>query len=238
MSVQEHREEAAELAHNVCAITGRELPRHDLVSLEAIRPNLAKRILKAHPDLPSNALIAHSIIAEYRAQYVEELLESELGELSELEKKVAQSLATHETLTENIEEEYAEKRTLGEWLADQLAGFGGSWTFILAFGALLVVWMLINTLEGVGAFDAYPFILLNLVLSCLAALQAPVIMMSQKRQEAKDRLRSRNEYLVNLKAEFEIRSLHEKMDHLLNRQWQRLLDIQQMQLDILEERNQ
>ena len=86
-----------------------------------------------------------------------------------------------------------------------------------------------------AVFDPYPFILLNLVLSCLAAIQAPIIMMSQKRQEAKDRLRSENDYRVNLKAEFEIRHLHEKLDHLINRQWERLAEIQQIQLEIMED---
>ena len=99
------------------------------------------------------------------------------------------------------------------------------------------VWMVINIIEGdLRAFDPYPFILLNLLLSCLAAIQAPVIMMSQKRQEAKDRLRSENDYRVNLKAELEIRHLHEKMDYLIQRQWQRLTEIQQLQLEIMQEK--
>ncbi|MGE0767542.1 MAG: DUF1003 domain-containing protein [Hyphomicrobiaceae bacterium] len=238
MSAPDDRQGAPYDDVGACAISGQRLPRSELVNLDAIRPNLARRILKEHPTLSPNAWVAHSAIARYRAQYVEELLEAELGELSELERKVAQSLATHETLTANTEEEYAEKRTFGEALADGLASFGGSWTFILSFGGVLAIWITINTAEGPNAFDVYPFILLNLVLSCLAALQAPVIMMSQKRQEAKDRLRSHNDYQVNLKAEFEIRSLHEKIDHLLNRQWQRLLDIQQLQLDIMQERRQ
>lgn len=236
MSVSGHHDATSSNDHHTCAISGRHLPRHELMSLDAIRPNLATRILKDHPELRPDSLISHQEVARYRAHYVEELLEAELGELSELEKNVAQSLATHATLAENTEEEYAEKRSVGEWMADLLASFGGSWTFIIAFAAVLIVWITINSAEGAHAFDAYPFILLNLILSCLAAIQAPVIMMSQKRQEAKDRLRSRNDYQVNLKAELEIRSLHEKIDHLLNRQWQRLLDIQQLQLDIMQER--
>jgi uncharacterized membrane protein len=109
--------------------------------------------------------------------------------------------------------------------------------FILSFLMLLGVWMAYNVTRGAGgAFDPYPFILLNLVLSCLAALQAPIIMMSQKRQEAKDRLRSLNDYQVNLKAELEIRHLHEKLDHLISKQWQRLAEIQQLQLEIIQER--
>jgi uncharacterized membrane protein len=121
-------------------------------------------------------------------------------------------------------------------MSDRLASFGGSWTFISLFGVVLLVWMGFNiVVVGVSKFDPYPFILLNLVLSCLAAIQAPIIMMSQKRQEAKDRLRSENDYRVNLKAELEIRHLHEKMDHLLTRQWERLAEIQQIQLDAMQE---
>lgn len=221
----------------ICAISGRHRSRRDLVDLEAVRPNLADRIRKAHPNLPAGALVAHDEVAKVRSQYMEELLKAELGELSELERKVAESLATHATLAENIEEEYEDKRSLGERLSDRLASFGGSWSFILIFGATMGAWIALNLVRGDKlAFDPYPFILLNLVLSCLAAIQAPIIMMSQKRQESKDRLRSFNDYQVNLKAELEIRHLHEKVDHLLNKQWQRLLDIQKLQLEILEER--
>ena len=119
-------------------------------------------------------------------------------------------------------------------MSDALAAFGGSWAFLTSFAALLLGWMMLNLVQGeTKAFDPYPFILLNLVLSCLAAVQAPIIMMSQKRQEAKDRLRSINEYQVNLKAELEIRHLHEKVDYLITKQWQRLAEIQQIQLEIM-----
>ncbi|HSA81745.1 MAG TPA: DUF1003 domain-containing protein, partial [Geminicoccaceae bacterium] len=119
---------------------------------------------------------------------------------------------------------------------DAIAAFGGSWTFILLFGAVILVWVLINAVALLARpFDPYPFILLNLVLSCLAAVQAPIIMMSQNRQEARDRLRSENDYRVNLKAELEIRHLHEKLDHLLQHQWERLMEIQQIQIELMNE---
>jgi uncharacterized membrane protein len=170
-------------------------------------------------------------------KYVEELLEHEHGEFTELERQVAASIANHDTIAENVEEEYAEDRTFGEKLSDHLASFGGSWAFLITFGVLLVIWMAINLVMGeTRAFDAYPFILLNLILSCIAAIQAPIIMMSQKRQEAKDRLRALNDYRVNLKAELEIRHLHEKLDHLISKQWQRLAEIQRMQLEIMQEK--
>jgi len=126
--------------------------------------------------------------------------------------------------------------TLGEKMADGLASFGGSWTFLIIFGSILFIWIGLNSILLLKKpFDPYPFFLLNLVLSCIAAVQAPVIMMSQNRQEAKDRLRSQHNYQVNLKAELEIRQLHDKIDHLLSHQWERLVEIQQIQIDLLSE---
>lgn len=223
-------------AKSPCALTGRELPRRQLINLETVRPNLAERVRRDHPDLPPDALIAKSELARYRSLYVEELLRDETGDISDLDRRVADSLATNEMLSENVEEEFAEKRTFGEIVSDHLASFGGSWMFIISFLMLLGVWIAFNLARGTETFDPYPFILLNLILSCVAALQAPVIMMSQKRQEAKDRLRSLNDYQVNLKAELEIRHLHEKLDHLISKQWQRLAEIQQLQLEIMQDR--
>ncbi|MGE0752541.1 MAG: DUF1003 domain-containing protein [Variibacter sp.] len=225
--------EKAKKAH--CAITHRARPRKDLIRLDALRPALAECVRAEHPDLPDDALIDRREINRYRSQYVENLLKAEHGEFSELDRQVAESIANQETIAANIEQEFDEKRSLGERLSDALATFGGSWAFLIAFAAFLMAWMIFNFYEGNNAFDAYPFILLNLVLSTVAAVQAPIIMMSQKRQETKDRLRSLNDYRVNLKAELEIRHLHEKMDHLIMRQWQRLAEIQQIQLELMQE---
>ncbi len=220
----------------VCAISGKERPRRDIVSLDMVRPTLAERIRRDHPQLAPDAFISLAELAHYRTLYVEELLKEEHGELTELDRQVAESIAKQETLAENVDEEFEEKWTLGERLSDHLASFGGSWSFITMFGVVLAVWMAFNIFAiEADRFDPYPYILLNLVLSTLAAIQAPIIMMSQKRQEAKDRLRSQNDYLVNLKAELEIRHLHEKVDHLLSRQWQRLAEIQQMQLELMQD---
>ena len=145
-------------------------------------------------------------------------------------------MAREETVARDVEAAWGDRRTVGEKVADVVADFGGSWTFIGAFFAVIALWMAFNVWVATRAvFDPYPFILLNLALSCLAAIQAPIIMMSQKRQESKDRLRSENDYRVNLKAELEIRHLHEKLDHLLNRQWERLAEIQQIQLEIMQD---
>jgi uncharacterized membrane protein len=217
-----------------CAVTGKDRPRRDLVSLDDVRPSLAERIRADHPDMPHDALISRSELARYRTTYVEELLKEEHGELTELDRQVAESIANHDTIAENVDEEYEDDRTLGERLSDHLAAFGGSWTFIILFAVVMAVWIVYNAVVIIDdRFDPYPYILLNLILSTLAAIQAPIIMMSQNRQEAKDRLRSDSDYRVNLKAELEIRHLHEKMDHLISRQWQRLAEIQQMQLELM-----
>lgn len=166
------------------------------------------------------------------ASHIEDLIINEKEELG----AILELIKTRETLAENINESYDEQLTLGDRLADKIADFGGSWKFILSFLGFLMLWMLVNVLLAAKAFDPYPFILLNLCLSCVAALQAPVIMMSQKRQEERDRLRAENDYKVNLKAELEIRSLHEKLDHLLLNKWDHLIEIQKIQLSILEQK--
>jgi len=154
------------------------------------------------------------------------MLRQEKGELTALEHDAVESLREHDILSQNVNSSVDDKWTFGQRLADHVASFGGSWRFIIIFASVLVVWILTNTLLiGDKPFDPFPFILLNLVLSCLAAIQAPIIMMSQNRVEAKDRLTAVNDYRVNLKAELEIRHLHSKIDLLLTHQWQRLLEI-------------
>ena len=219
-----------------CQICGRTGKQAQLVPAALVRSALAERIAKAHPAWSADGFICTTDLNRARGAYVQSLLEDERGDLTSLERSVVESLARHETLSENVEAEFQKKLTLGERLADQIADFGGSWIFICLFGGFILVWVLINTLVLImRPFDPYPFILLNLFLSCLAAIQAPVIMMSQNRQEARDRLRSENDYRVNLKAELEIRHLHEKLDHLLQHQWERLMEIQQIQIDLMNE---
>ena len=217
-----------------CAICGE--ATREPIAFGVVRPSLAAGLAAAHPNLTANDVICRKHLTEHRTRYVEQLLERERGELSELERQVIESLAREETVARDVEAAWAGKRTFGERVSDFVADFGGSWKFIISFFIVLLVWITFNAWMATKAvFDPYPFILLNLVLSCLAAIQAPIIMMSQKRQEAKDRLRSENDYRVNLKAEFEIRHLHEKLDHLINRQWERLAEIQQIQLEIMED---
>ncbi len=156
--------------------------------------------------------------------------------LSEREQKVIRHFAERLHVSRNINHEFEGKLTFGQRLADKVASFGGSWTFIIIFAAVLLSWVLLNSFilaRRGDSFDPYPYILLNLFLSMLAAIQAPIIMMSQNRQAAKDRLDAAHDYEVNLKAELEILSLHEKMDELREAKWAELISLQQEQIRLL-----
>ena len=220
--------------HRTCAVCNKSLPRYNIVSGEVIRKEIADEILKSCPDWSPDKFICKGDLTEFRGKYVHSLLESEKGELTSLEHEVVRSLREHELLSSNVDAEFERKWSFGERLADRIATFGGSWAFLICFGVFLFIWIGMNSLVLLlRPLDPYPFIFLNLLLSCLAAIQAPVIMMSQNRQEAKDRIRSQHDYQVNLKAELEIRHLHEKIDHLLSHQWERLVQIQELQLELL-----
>ncbi len=220
-----------------CAITKQQKRSYDVVPISNIRPGVLNLIKVQYPDLPQDGYISKEIAAKFRREYIEDVLQMEKGELSKLDKEVLESIAQEQIISENTENEYDKKITFGDKLSDRIASFGGSWAFIISFGLVLFGWIAINGYALSGrAFDPFPFILLNLVLSTIAALQAPVIMMSQNRKEEKDRLRSENDYQVNLKAELEIKHLHEKLDNLTQHQWQRLLEIQQLQVDLMEEK--
>ncbi len=223
---------------NACSISGKPTPLNALVHFQNLRPSLADRILKDYPSLKPTSQISKSEVDRYRMIYVEDMLRAEHGELSKLDKQVAKSLHDNDTIAENIDQTYGEAMSFPDRLSDRLAKFGGSWRFLIGFAVVLTCWMALNTvLIGHFAFDPYPFIFLNLILSCLAAVQAPVILMSQRRSEEKDRLRAQSDYRVNLKAELEIRHLHEKLDHLISKQWQRLSEIQQLQLESMQMNN-
>ena len=223
-------------ATEVCQICKAEKPQRELVPAEFVRPGLLQLIEKEHPQWQPNGFICTADLNRYRMTYVRQVLETEVGEISALENDVLESLKKNELLSTNIYADFDAKLTRGEMLADRLATFGGSWRFIILFGLVLFVWIGVNSFALLNRpFDPYPFILLNLLLSCLAALQAPIIIMSQNRMEARDRLRAEHDYKINLKAELEIRHLHEKLDHLLKQQWTRLLEIQEIQLELMKE---
>jgi uncharacterized membrane protein len=193
-------------------------------------------IKSEHPDFNTDSYITLAELNQYRRLYLTSLIIQEKGELAIIDEDVMDAIKNNAILSENIQEEIETELSFGEKIADKVATFGGSWTFIIAFFSFILIWMLINIFVLASKpFDPYPFILLNLILSCLAAIQAPIIMMSQNRQEQKDRQRSEHDYKINLKAELEIKLLSEKIDHLLVHQNKKLLEIQEVQTDYLED---
>lgn len=220
----------------LCSICGGAFQIRNLTPAAAVSDNVTREILQDHPHWIPEGFVCRADLNDYRSKYVHSLLQSEKGDVTALETEIVNSLRDHDILSKHVEATFDQQWSSGERLADQIASFGGSWTFLVLFGVFLAIWVLTNSVVLLGRpFDPYPFILLNLILSCLAAIQAPIILMSQNRQEAKDRLRSQHDYQVNLKAELEIRHLHEKIDHLLRHQWERLAQIQEVQLDLLSE---
>jgi uncharacterized membrane protein len=215
-------------------LSGKTFPITQKITGHAVRQCIYDEIKKDYPDFNLQNLLSIEELNHYRNQYIQNALTKELGTLTDLEKQVIQTLQNDELITDKLSEEKKENITYGQKLADKVATFGGSWTFISIFAIFLLVWMIINAIVLANrSFDPYPFILLNLILSCLAAIQAPIIMMSQNRQEQKDRERAKNDYMINLKSEMEIRLLHEKMDHLIINQQEKLMEIQQIQVDMM-----
>ncbi|ANH81128.1 hypothetical protein A8C56_09190 [Niabella ginsenosidivorans] len=195
--------------------------KDESVSCRSLRPALFEFIRSDRPDLKRSDTISYNELNEYKVRYISKYLLRDIHHLSELEDNVISSMTNQTVISDMIDEDEdtRKKATFGQRLADKVSAFGGSWTFIIAFILFLLAWIAVNYywLRNRG-FDPYPFILLNLILSCLAALQAPIIMMSQNRQEAKDRERSKMDYMVNLKSELEVRILHEKLDQVLANQ--------------------
>lgn len=224
--------------HFRCAVCKQQKNRSEIFPGTVIRAPITALIQEEVPDWQDDQYICQKDLDRLRNQYVTRSLTQERGELTALETQVLKSLQDLETISEDTNAALDQQRTFGQQVADTVANFGGSWIFILSFFFFLFGWILLNTvvLSGKNIFDPYPYILLNLGLSCLAAIQAPIIMMSQNRQEARDRLRGEHDYRVNLKSELEIRHLNAKMDLLLNHLWMQLLEIQTMQLDSIQEK--
>jgi len=215
-------------------LSGKEFPALEKVSATTIRHSILELIQQENPKFTHESFLSKSELNVYREKYLSGFMANEIGELSELEKTVLSSLTGNTTLTDKLDGDEPQNLSVGQRIADKVASFGGSWTFIISFGVFIFIWININVFWMVNkSFDPYPFILLNLILSCIAALQAPVIMMSQNRQEEKDRERGKKDYMINLKSELEIRTLHEKIDHLIMDQQQELLELQKDQIDMM-----
>lgn len=220
-----------------CVLCGHRGRRADLVRVETVRPQVSAHAAEHHRDRwTGSGYVCHRCLNGERLHYVTERLMQEKGALSAVEEEVAKRAGLHVTIARNIDQQFESDVTFGQRAADAVARIGGSWPFVITFLVFLVVWMATNSLLLVQrSFDPYPYILLNLVLSCIAALQAPIIMMSQNRQAARDRVESSHDYETDLKAEIEIASLHDKIDHLLRVQWERMVELQQVQIDLLTE---
>jgi uncharacterized membrane protein len=217
-------------------ISNNEIKSGEEVKAHYVRESIFNLIKSEYSGFNEDCYISLDELNHYRRQYLSSLITQETGEIDALDKDVMEAIRNNSVLSENIEEAIEENFTLGQRLADKIATFGGSWTFIIIFFVFILAWMGINIwILVTKSFDPFPFILLNLILSCLAAIQAPIIMMSQNRKEQKDRLRGENDYKINLKAEIEIKLLGEKIDHMIVHQNKKLLEIQEIQTDYLED---
>lgn len=212
------------------------LPEEEAISAADIREEIFKFIQANYPGFSKESFISVNELNRFRRLYMSYLISQEKGEMAFIDRDVMTAIEQNSILSENIETDIEGEITFGQRMADRIATFGGSWSFIILFFSFIVVWIGVNVwVLAAKPFDPYPFILLNLMLSCLAAIQAPIIMMSQNRQEQKDRLRSEHDYKINLKAELEIKLLSEKIDHLLVHHNKKLLEIQELQTDYLED---
>ncbi len=217
-------------------ISKKEIPKGEEVKGFDIREGIYNLIKSEFSDFNPGDFITIDELNQYRRHYLTSLIIQEKGEVAMIDRNVMDAIKNNSILSENIQDEIEAELTFGQKLADRVAAFGGSWTFIVAFFTFILLWMGVNIwFLTTQPFDPFPFILLNLILSCLAAIQAPIIMMSQNRQEQKDRQRGEHDYKINLKAELEIKLLGEKIDHLLVHQNKNLLEIQEVQTDYLED---
>jgi len=217
-------------------ISKQQIQKGEEVKGQDIREGIFNLVKSEHPDFDLDSYITLAELNHYRRLYLTSLITQEKGELANIDKDVMDAIKNNSILSENIQDGIEAELTVGQRIADRVAAFGGSWTFIVTFFLFILTWMMINIwFIATNPFDPYPFILLNLILSCLAAIQAPIIMMSQNRQEQKDRQRGEHDYKINLKAELEIKLLSEKIDHLLVHQNRKLLEIQEIQTDYLED---
>lgn len=218
-----------------CQVCQKLYNKPQLYLIELLRPSTIDLLKKEHDPIDTNGYICSTDLHKVRSLQIKKLLNKEKGSLSEGELDVIESIKKQEILSENTNLEFVSKLSFGDKVADKVAAFGGSWYFIFTFLGFMTLWMSINVSYLFESnFDPYPFILLNLILSCLAAFQAPVIMMSQNRQALKEKVKSDHEYAINLKAELQTRLIESKLDRFMNQEWGRLLEIQEVLLELSE----
>lgn len=220
----------------VCSVCEKSFPRNRITSGKLIRPEISKEIFRICPDWNDQHFICHEDVAVMRSRHIHNLLISDNNEPTALKHKILDRLDNQGLVSKDMEHHLDQNSSFGDRLTDSIASFGGSWKFLISFSIFMAFWLGANSLiYWWQPTDPYPFIFLNLILSCLSAIQAPVIMMSQNRKEAKDRVRAQHDYQINLKAELEIRILHEKIDHLLSYQLEKMMAIEKIQLELLSE---
>ncbi|MET1140051.1 DUF1003 domain-containing protein [Enterococcus hirae] len=214
------------------------MAHQDYVHLKTIDTDIRSFILQKNKKLTIESQIPFITFMNYHFEYIKEKIIQDQNETKKINQEMLEQLKNKQIISQNLNTTINQKATFGQKSADEIAKFGGSWPFIFLFVVILGSWILLNTLHFLGlSFDRYPFILLNLVLSCLAAIQAPIIMMSQNRQATRDRIAADHDYQTNLKAELEISLLHEKIDYLMSQQWQQMLELQQLQIELLTQLN-
>jgi uncharacterized membrane protein len=216
----------------VCSITGRVFEDTQGVMWMELRPSLKNFVKELKTELAEDSFISYNALNEITRDYVAKITREEIEAYHVVVEKIKAQYEYDETLKPIEIKQNNEELSFADKMSDKIAEFGGSWRFIMLFLLFMLLWMILNSVYLAKGFDPYPYILLNLMLSCVAALQAPIIMMSQNRQEDKDRERSEYDYKVNLKAETEIRLLHKKLDHLLLHQQKNTVEMLQLQLDL------
>jgi uncharacterized membrane protein len=221
---------------HLCQVCQESFPSRQMMPASLVHDNVAGLITSRVPNWSSAGHICRTCLNRFRAEFVRVEMEKDRGELGQIEQEVVNCLHESELIADNLNKEFDASLSIGERIADKVAVFGGSWRFIFIFFGVMAVWIVANSIFLLkDPFDPYPYILLNLVLSLLAAIQAPVIMMSQNRQEARDRLRAENDFRINLKAELEVRAIGDKLDQLIHHQWAHLLEVQQIQMEMIED---
>lgn len=217
-----------------CCVCHRIFPHGETVAVHSVAADVRAQLEASAGKIGEDDRVCRSDLFTARTRALLGRLERERGELTQMERDLADKATKHTSVAADIDADFNRDASLGQRAADTVARFGGSWVFVIGMVGVIGSWMLINQHNGQRAFDPYPFILLNLVLSCIAALQAPVLLMSANRQAELDRRKANQDFLVNLKAEIEVASLHDKLDHLLHVQWEQLLELQDLQIDMLE----
>ena len=221
----------------VCQICKQTKKIKEVIPADMVRLSMAAVIKESHPNFDNDGFICKSDLSEFRAKYVEKLFDKESGELSDVEKRVVENIKDQDIITKNLHDQCTTELSFWDRASDVIASFGGSWRFIGYFFSFMALWMIANGILFVynKSWDPYPYILLNLILSCIASVQAPLIIMSQRRMEERDRTRAESEYQINLKAEIGVRNLNEKMDHMLFKQWEKTMELQKIMFELMKE---